>query len=181
LRSPGSYLDQRGLTLFVDKAGRRYWRFSFWWLGRARMMSLGPADRVSLIEARNMQAEARILLAKGIDPIDQRRREMPPLPRAIELRTTTTMSWEAIAASFGVRRQTLQIRVWKHLAASGQLTEAVVRTIWRPKNGRMSWPHLEQTTGLHLRPWRAGLTQQRAPGGCPNADRDDPARRQDAG
>jgi hypothetical protein len=70
--------------------------------------------------------------------------------RAIELRATTTLPWSAIGATFGVKGRTVQARIWKHLAATEQLTEAAVRTLWRPYKGVMSWRGWEKMTGHHL-------------------------------
>jgi hypothetical protein len=55
--------------------------------------------------------------------------------RAIELRTTTTLSWVAIGATLGVSGKATKKRAWKHLSATGQLTAAPVRTLWRPRPG----------------------------------------------
>jgi hypothetical protein len=56
--------------------------------------------------------------------------------RAIELRTTTTLSWAAIGATLGVSGKAAKTRVWKHLSATGHLTEVPVRTLWRCQSGR---------------------------------------------
>jgi integrase len=72
LRSPGKYADGAGLMLHVKNAKRRYWVFRYERAGKARHMTLGTADTVSLAEARARHTEARSLLLRGVDPLDER-------------------------------------------------------------------------------------------------------------
>jgi integrase len=72
LRAKGRYADGQGLCLDVRSAEHRYWVFRYMRDGRERYMSLGPADALSLVDARRLHTAARALLAKGIDPVDQR-------------------------------------------------------------------------------------------------------------
>jgi integrase len=72
LRAKGKYLDGHGLILNVVAPGQRYWMFRYKRDGRERTMSLGHADVTGLAEARNRHAEARALLARGVDPLGQR-------------------------------------------------------------------------------------------------------------
>jgi integrase len=74
LRTPGRYLDGAGLALHVVSAGKRYWMHRWQRDGRERVMSLGSADVISLAEARKLHAEARALLARGLDPLTERER-----------------------------------------------------------------------------------------------------------
>ncbi len=73
LREPGRYADGDRLFLEVSKAGRRQWLFRYQApSGRKRDMALGYAESLSLADARAAAAEARALLARGIDPLDER-------------------------------------------------------------------------------------------------------------
>ena len=73
LREPGRYSDGDRLFLEVGKTGRRQWLFRFQApSGRKRDMVIGSAESVSLANARAAAAEARALLARGIDPLDER-------------------------------------------------------------------------------------------------------------
>jgi integrase len=74
-RKAGKYSDGGGLELVVVTAERRSWRFRYMVKGKAREMSLGSADAVTLAQARDKAADARRLLAQGIDPLDQRQTE----------------------------------------------------------------------------------------------------------
>ncbi len=71
-RTPGKYGDGKGLWLVVTTPERRSWLFRFMLRGKAREMSLGSLEHVSLAQARDKAAEARRLLAQNIDPLDQR-------------------------------------------------------------------------------------------------------------
>jgi integrase len=72
-RSPGRYPDGAGLALLVEGSGqRRWWQFRYF-RGRAREMSFGNADHVSLAEAREKAQDAHRLLAQGRDPLEERR------------------------------------------------------------------------------------------------------------
>jgi integrase len=73
LREPGRYADGDRLFLEVSRTGRRQWLFRFQSpSGRKRDMVFGSADTASLADARAAAAEARALLARGIDPLDDR-------------------------------------------------------------------------------------------------------------
>ncbi len=80
---PGRHADGAGLYLLV-REGRASWIFQFTMGGRRREMGLGPAGDprpgqtsgpVSLRAARAAADAARALLARGIDPIEDRDRE----------------------------------------------------------------------------------------------------------
>lgn len=73
LTTPGRYGDGDGLWLQVRDAGHRSWLFRYTLHGRAREMGLGPADEVSLAEARQAAADCRRFLREGVDPIERRR------------------------------------------------------------------------------------------------------------
>jgi integrase len=79
-RTQGRYADGDGLSLIVDKAGRRYWVFRFMRDGRSRTMSLGNADVMTLAEARAAHQGARRLLLAGTDPLDARATAKVPPP-----------------------------------------------------------------------------------------------------
>jgi hypothetical protein len=69
----GSHADGGGLTLEVDRYGRRWvWRYRRG--PKRREMGLGPADQVTLAEARAERDRWRKVLRSGHDPIDARRR-----------------------------------------------------------------------------------------------------------
>lgn len=73
---PGRYADGGGLYLLVSDGKR--WIFLFTLDGRRREMGLGSAITVSLASARDLAAEARKLVEKRLDPIEERNRRQAP-------------------------------------------------------------------------------------------------------
>src|SRR5579875_209890 len=71
---PGRYGDGAGLWLVVSPSGARKWVFRFSWQGRVTETGLGGCPAAGLAEARQKAAEARKLLAAGINPIEARKR-----------------------------------------------------------------------------------------------------------
>ena len=69
---PGRHGDGRGLYLAVSATSARKWVFRFTIAGRVTEMGLGNAA-VSLAQAREKAAEARKLVAAGVNPIEARR------------------------------------------------------------------------------------------------------------
>jgi integrase len=76
VKKVGRYGDGEGLWLQVAKVGEnvtRSWLFRFQRNGHARSMGLGKFPRpVSLAMAREKAREAAVLLANGVDPIQQK-------------------------------------------------------------------------------------------------------------
>jgi integrase len=70
----GKYSDGGNLYLIVSDTGTRKWVMRFTWRGRAREMGLGTPATVSLGEAREKAAQARRMVAQGLDPIHERKR-----------------------------------------------------------------------------------------------------------
>ena len=62
-----------GLKLRVSKNGRRFFQHRYSFLGRKRCMSLGEFPHVTIQEARKRVSEHKSLLARDIDPSEERR------------------------------------------------------------------------------------------------------------
>lgn len=73
LTAEGRYGDGGGLWLQVRDAQHRSWLFRFKREGRGHWMGLGPAQDITLAEARDKARECRRLLLAGKDPILERR------------------------------------------------------------------------------------------------------------
>jgi integrase len=75
--SPGARLvklpDGEGLYLFIPPSGAKWWRFRYRFAGREQMISFGVYPEVSLAEARRRRAEARRLIADGVNPSEHRK------------------------------------------------------------------------------------------------------------
>jgi integrase len=67
--------DGRSLYLWVTPAGGKLWRWAYKHDGKEKLMSFGKYPDVSLVLARERHAEARKLLATGLDPMAQRKVE----------------------------------------------------------------------------------------------------------
>ena len=74
LAKPGRHADGGGLYLAVSGDGsRRRWVFLYRTAGRLREMGLGSAREVSLADARELAARARVALRDGRDPLADRK------------------------------------------------------------------------------------------------------------
>ena len=70
------YADADGMYLLVKKAKKKtgkYWRMDYRFADRRKTLSLGTYPEVSLMKARKRRADARELLADGIDPAEAKR------------------------------------------------------------------------------------------------------------
>lgn len=65
--------DGNGLYLLVKSNGSKLWRLRYRYGGKYQELALGQYPTIPLIKAREAAAEARSLLAQGINPTDERR------------------------------------------------------------------------------------------------------------
>jgi hypothetical protein len=72
---PVKLSDGKGLYLLLNPTGSKLWRWKYRFLGKEKVMSIGAHPDVSLAQARDAMAEARKLLASGVDPMAQRAAE----------------------------------------------------------------------------------------------------------
>jgi len=70
---PGIHADGGNLYLVVEPSGAKRWAFIYQKDGKRREMGLGGFNSVSLAHARQAAVDARSSLAKGVDPISERR------------------------------------------------------------------------------------------------------------
>ncbi len=76
--------DGNWLTLLVTPTGIGRWQQRYRYGGKERTVSYGSYPRVSIAEARQCADEARALLRRGIDPVEQRREQKAALRRNVE-------------------------------------------------------------------------------------------------
>jgi hypothetical protein len=76
--------DGGGMCLRVKPTGGKLWRWSYRFEGKEKPMSLGKYPDVPLALARERHAEARKLLATGVDPMAQRKAEKAAEKIAVE-------------------------------------------------------------------------------------------------
>ena len=68
--------DEKGLYLLVTPSGGRLWKLKFRnKVGVEKKLSLGTYPEVSLKQVRERRDEARRMLANGVDPAEQKRRD----------------------------------------------------------------------------------------------------------
>jgi integrase len=65
--------DGNGLFLLLTPAGGKLWRWKYRHGGKEKLMTFGAYPDVPLALAREQHAEARRLLASGLDPMDRRK------------------------------------------------------------------------------------------------------------
>ncbi|MFG6375859.1 MAG: integrase arm-type DNA-binding domain-containing protein [Desulfovibrio sp.] len=70
---PRKYFDGGGLFLYVPINGSKLWRMAYRYGGKSKLLSFGDYPTISLKNARAKREEARGLLAKGIDPSEQKK------------------------------------------------------------------------------------------------------------
>jgi integrase len=68
------YADGLALYLHVKEAGK-YWRMSYRFGGKQRLLALGVYPTVTLAEARQLRDDARKLVKAGIDPMQAKRED----------------------------------------------------------------------------------------------------------
>ncbi|CAE6816601.1 Prophage integrase IntS [Paraburkholderia aspalathi] len=90
--------DGAGMYLEVSQTGGKYWRLKYRFGGKEKRLALGVYPEVSAKEARERRAQARKLLANGIDPgIERKVQKAATLERAAN-------SFEAVAREWFARQ-----------------------------------------------------------------------------
>ena len=67
--------DGQGLFLLITSLGSKLWRLKYRYNGKENLLSLGRYPEIGLIEARDRRLECRKLLAQGIDPSTERKKQ----------------------------------------------------------------------------------------------------------
>lgn len=80
LTEPGRYSDGDGLFLEVKPGGGRSWVLRAQYSGKRRDIGLGALRAVSLGDAREAAYQIRRQIARGLDPVAERRRERQVTP-----------------------------------------------------------------------------------------------------
>lgn len=101
-REPFKISDGGGLHLLIQPSGSRLWRLAYRFASKQKTLALGSYPTVSLAKAREGRDNAKRLLADGIDPSAQKRRDK------LALRAAGDATFKAIALEYlDNRRHTL--------------------------------------------------------------------------
>ena len=79
--------DGGGLQLWVQPKGATLWRFAYRFGGKQKLLAFGTYPTVSLARARQLREDARRLLADGLDPALEKRRQAEAAASAPRFRT----------------------------------------------------------------------------------------------
>jgi integrase len=99
IKTPGDYLDGRGLYLQVRSETSKSWLLKYSINKRAREMGLGSAFDFGLSDAREMRDKYRKLLGQDIDPIQHRTAEQASRAAADAKVTTFKQATERYIAA----------------------------------------------------------------------------------
>jgi hypothetical protein len=98
---PYKLSDEKGLFLLISPVQRsgpakasKLWRFKYRFDGKEKLLALGSYPETPLAEARKRRDAARELVAKSIDPSDERKRERR------ELSQRNSNRFEAVAREY---------------------------------------------------------------------------------
>ena len=104
----GRHGDGDGLQLMVSASGRRKWVLRYQLNGVRRDMGLGPYPAIGLSDARIAAADARKLIARGVDPLDDRkasRKAERPVPTFGDIAKTVIADAQTKSSNAKVRYQ----------------------------------------------------------------------------
>jgi len=85
--------DNRAMYLLVTPTGKKYWRLDYRLHGKRRTYAIGSYPEISLKEARKLRDKARRLIAKGIDPVQERQQTRAAQQEAHE-NSFENVAWE---------------------------------------------------------------------------------------
>ena len=74
-KTPKKYFDGRGMYIYVQPSGAKYWRLKYRYEGLEKTYAMGVYPRVSLEVTREKTEEAKQLLDQGIDPNEYKKNQ----------------------------------------------------------------------------------------------------------
>jgi hypothetical protein len=77
--------DGRGLSLLIQPNGAKWWRYRYRFHGIEKMLSMGAYPDVTLVDARKRLNAARRLLANGVDPSIERKKQKAARTNTFEI------------------------------------------------------------------------------------------------
>ena len=105
------HTDGGGMYLLV-KSGGKYWRMDYTHADKRKTLALGVYPQVSLAKARQRRAEARELLADGIDPSTAKQEnKRAKTDAAVNTFKAVALTWHAMKAKGDTSATTLKKRL----------------------------------------------------------------------
>jgi len=165
-KDAGRYSDGGGLYLKVFKGGSRSWVFMWANGGKRREMGLGPAQDLSLKEARAKAAKMRRQVQDGLDPIAERAQMDEPtfLECALQYIADHEKQWKNEKHIYQWRHTLTVYAKPLHPLKVSQVTTphvlAVLKPIWMDKHETATRLRsrieavLDYATAMH---WREGI------------------------
>ncbi|WP_394693072.1 tyrosine-type recombinase/integrase [Hyphobacterium sp.] len=122
--------DGGGLYVQVQRTGSKLWRLRYRFDGKENVLSFGPYPAISLARARELRAEAKKLLAEGIDP-SAHAKEKKARQVALTEHTFAKISTELVdkLRMEGKAEITLKKKQWLLDMASGDFGDRPITTI----------------------------------------------------
>lgn len=158
-----SITDGQGLSILITSKGAKGWRFRYRHLGKPKLMSFGTYPEVTLQQARTRRDEARALVAKEIDP-GQDRKEQKQKVKLESLNTFQAVAteWHALHNKSKSERHQQRVKRWLEFYLYPSLGQKAVSSITAPmvldatsilqKQGKLETAHrIIQTAGQVFR------------------------------
>jgi integrase len=122
--------DAGGLQLWIMPSGSKLWRIAYRFAEKQKVLALGAYPALSLADAREKRDATKTLLAKGINPADQKRRDQQ------EAAASNANTFEKLAAELldrkrreGKANATIGKREWLYGFAATELGPRPIRDI----------------------------------------------------
>ena len=126
--------DGGGLFLLVKPNGSKLWQQKYRHLGKERLLSHGPYPDVSLAKARQKREEARVLIADGSDPAQQKK--LDKIAAETQARTTFKLVAEEFledAAARDLAPATMRKKQWFLMDLASPLHDRPIGEIKPPE------------------------------------------------
>lgn len=124
------HADGEGLSLLLKPNGSKLWRFRYRFVGKQKDIAFGKYPAVSLALARERRAEAKALLARGIDP-SAARAEAKANKQAVQADTFNKIASELLTKyrAEGMTEGTLQKKAWFLDMANADFGDVAIRDV----------------------------------------------------
>lgn len=95
---PYKVSDEKALSILVTPSGSKLWRMKYRFGNKEKTLSVGSYPDISLSHARSERDAARTLLARGIDPMEEKRANLCARQEAHK------NSFESVAREWMIKR-----------------------------------------------------------------------------